>query len=90
LWEHKQATLRLRDAGKAAVNESLLFAAIEAQRLLVTEAIARTNRARRNVARVRHFLEGEPSHAKDADVKAPSTVTWSEDPYLPYPVEEWS
>jgi putative transposase len=27
LWEHKQATLRLRNAGKAAVNESLLISA---------------------------------------------------------------
>ena len=85
---------RLREEGRAAVNEHLIFEAVEAQRALVAGATHRTIRARRAASRSAYALDvatpqldSQPidhgSHHNAGDLK-------EQDRYLPYPLEEWS
>ncbi|WP_213981574.1 Mu transposase C-terminal domain-containing protein [Sphingomonas sp. dw_22] len=94
LWEHRQAMMRLREEGRAAVNEHLIFEAVEAQRALVAGAAHRTIKARRAARRSAYALDattlqfdpqpidhGSQHEADDLEER---------DRYLPYPLEEWS
>ena len=47
LWEHRAAVAELREAGRRAVDEELIFSTILAQRALVDAAGAATKAARR-------------------------------------------
>ncbi len=51
LWEHREATRRLRAQGRRTVDEHTIFAAVEEQRRVLAEAQARSKAARRSVAR---------------------------------------
>jgi putative transposase len=93
LWEHRRAMSLLREEGRAAVDEALIFEAVEAQRALVAGAKHRTLRARRAANRSAHALaHGAPIEGiPDLDVPVPSIGSPTEhDSYLPYPLEEWS
>jgi putative transposase len=86
LWEHRAALRALRDAGRRAVDEDLIFATILAQRALVDEASRATKAMRRDVAR-----RPRPSAPKTIDVSAgPDRLAADPPLVLPYfEVEEW-
>ncbi|WP_199229710.1 Mu transposase C-terminal domain-containing protein [Azospirillum sp. TSO22-1] len=101
LWEHKEAQRRLREQGRGAVDEQLIFDAVEAQRALVAEAVAQTKRARRAVQRVAHLAAADSTARSSqpvlddlAPTRPDPTSNDSSDPapppLLPYVVEDWS
>ena len=86
LWEHRAALRALRDAGRRAVDEELIFSTILAQRALVDEASRMTKAMRREAAR-----RPKPSAPKTIDVPAGPGRPVADTPLvLPYfEVEEW-
>ena len=86
LWEHRAALRALRDAGRRAVDEELIFSTILAQRALVDEASRTTKAMRREAAR-----RPKPSAPKTIDVPAgPGRLVADTPLVLPYfEVEEW-
>jgi putative transposase len=52
LWEHRAAVQRLREQGRAGVDEAAIFAAIAAQRETLAAAQAKSKAARRAMARM--------------------------------------
>ena len=56
-WEQLEAQCLLRERGRAAVNEQLIFEAVETQRLIVAEAARRTKAARLAMQRTSAALE---------------------------------
>jgi len=86
LWEHRAAVAELREGGRRAVDEELIFSTILAQRALVDAAGAATKAARRRVARRAHLAP--PAMI---DVTPAARESGSEPPRpLPYfEVEEW-
>ena len=86
LWEHRAAVAELREAGRRAVDEELIFSTILAQRALVDAAGAATKAARRQVARRAHLA---PTAMIDV---TPAVRESGSDPPRPLPyfeVEEW-
>lgn len=94
LWELKRAMAILRDEGRGAVDDRLIFDAVEAQRMLVREAMGKSMKARRTANRTAHALSFQHSGAGRVPVDAvphrEDQVADLGDTYLPYPVEEWS
>lgn len=94
LWEHRRAMESLRNQGKAAVNEHLIFDAVEAQRALVAGAIGQTARARRAATRSAYAISNttQPldSTMIDGEIGSDLKDRNEQDRYLPYPLEEWS
>lgn len=101
LWEHREALRRLREQGRSAVDEQLIFDAVEAQRALVAEAAATTKRARRAVQRIAHFTTTEPELPPRDPIENGSCAGLSDraedgaakpaaTPLLPYVVDDWS
>lgn len=86
LWEHRAALRALREAGRRAVDEELVFSTILAQRALVDSAMRATKATRRDLARRAHL-----SPAKMIDAPASSEGKSADPPLsLPYfEVEEW-
>ena len=86
LWEHRAALRALRDQGRRAVDEELIFSTILAQRALVDEAARTTKATRRDMARRAHLAP-----PKMIDV-TPATDQIGDDKPLQLPyfaVEEW-
>lgn len=92
LWEHRRVLAQLREEGRAAVNEHLIFEAIEAQRALVAGATHRTIKARRGAARSAYALGATTAPAGSIDQRSPPDPDdrGAPDRYLPYSVEEWT
>jgi len=86
LWEHRAALRALREQGRRAVDEELIFSTILAQRALVDGAIRATKATRRDRARRAHLA---PATAIDGTPAA--DPIGAETPLqLPYfAVEEW-
>lgn len=86
LWEHRAALRALRDAGRRAVDEELIFSTILAQRALVDEASRTTKAMRRDAAR-----RPKSSRAKAIEVSRDAEPSAADTPLvLPYfEVEEW-
>jgi putative transposase len=86
LWEHRAASRSLRDAGRGAVDEELIFSTILAQRALVDEASRTTKAMRRDAAR-----RPKSSLAKAIEVSRDAEPPAADTPLvLPYfEVEEW-
>jgi putative transposase len=83
LWEHREAMKRLRQDGRRAVDERLIFSTILEQRKLV-DAARRTARQRRAVERIRPLVSSTTNPASvTSQVEQASEIT-------PFPVEEWS
>ena len=59
LWEHKKAVARLRELGRAEVDEPAIFRMIEKMRLIVSTAEKESKRTRREIARRNHLSENE-------------------------------
>jgi putative transposase len=86
LWEHRAAVRALREQGRRAVDEELIFSTILTQRALVDEATRTTKAMRRDVARRAHLAV-----TKMIDV-TPEAEPVSDDKPLQLPyfaVEEW-
>ena len=86
LWEHRAALRALREAGRRAVDEELIFSTILAQRALVDEASRTTKATRRDLARRPRLSE-----LKMIDVSPGPERPAADAPLvLPYfEVEEW-
>jgi putative transposase len=86
LWEHRAALRALREAGREAVDEELIFVTILAQRALVDEASRTTKAMRRDAAR-----RPKPAPAKTIEASAGPERLAADPPLaLPYfDVEEW-
>jgi putative transposase len=84
LWEHREATQRLRLEGRRSVDEHAIFAAVAEQRRVLMEAKSRSKAARRTVARVdiaerpasrpKSNGEGLGTESQDAEAKVPMPV----------------
>lgn len=70
LWEYRAAQRRLREQGRAQVNEDAVFAALERLRTLERDATDRTRSVRRDAQRRRQA--GSARAAFIADLPAPS------------------
>lgn len=82
LWEHREALKRLKEQGRQAVDESLIFATVIEQRKLV-DAARRTTKQRRASERVRPLtIASETTSGAAADAT-------DAEPAL-FEVEEWS
>lgn len=85
LWEHRLARRALRAAGRAAIDEALIFETILAQRALVDAAVRATKAIRREQAR--------RPRLGDLHRASPALLERASDPPLAfldtYPVEEW-
>lgn len=96
LWEHRQARKALRDKGIRAVDEQLIFDAVEAQRMIVAEASRRTKSARRQAQRTSYALTDaarmQPQLPEDRAIRAPRLPepAIEDRPVAAYPIEEWS
>jgi len=92
LWEHRLALKRLRDDGRAQVNETEIFRAIEAMRAIADEAILTSKTARRQRERRMRLVEGGRAPAQLVDRLPVEEVEPSLDdgraPEL-FPFEEW-
>ena len=86
LWEHRAALRALREAGRGAVDEELIFSTILAQRALVDEAARTTKTMRRDGVRRAHLA---PSGMIDV-TPDPDQPRADSPLMLPYfEVEEW-
>lgn len=89
LWEHRLALRRLREEGKAAIDEEAIFAAIDAMRGIVDRASAASKLARRQRERRPRqdaAFAAPAAHARPADAMEPLPA----DQRLFTNVEEWS
>lgn len=57
LWEHRKAIEKLRQSGRADIDEAAIFRMVEKMRLIVATAEQETKRTRREKARRSHFVE---------------------------------
>lgn len=87
LAELKQARKRLREQGRSEVDESLIFDALETQRLIVEDAAQRTAHARRKKQRATNALRQSALPSKNELLQPPEAV--SDDPAVPFEIEEW-
>ena len=60
LWEHRHAVARLRERGRARVDEAAVFRMIEQMRALIATAARERRRARRDGARRAHLPAAAP------------------------------
>jgi putative transposase len=86
LWEHRQASRRLREDGRRTVDEHAIFVAIEEQRRILAAAYGRTKSARRAV--VRTALAASQSARKGTKTPAPAAESGEDlDAQVPMPEE---
>jgi len=92
LWEHRLALTRLRDEGRAEINEDAIFTAIDAMRGIAERASAETKTARRQrERRLRHDgVVTERRPAASAVESAPTIEPLPADQRLFKNVEEWT
>lgn len=96
LWEHRLALKRLREEGRALVDEAAIFGTIEAMRTIADDAVRTSKRARRQRERRFHVIEGgrpdllsveawtvegEPAANPSGELQPHERM---------FPVEEWS
>jgi putative transposase len=95
LWEHRLALKRLREDGRAQVDEGAIFRTIQTMRSIADQAITASKAARRQRERRLSVIDGARS---DTSVSATDTETVAErsveeNPLQPHeqmlPVEEW-
>ncbi|MGB6451375.1 MAG: Mu transposase C-terminal domain-containing protein [Steroidobacteraceae bacterium] len=97
LWEHRQALKRLREEGRANIDESAIFRTIEIMRTITDEAVIASKSARRQRERRLRLIQGgrtDPTPAAQAPADVASESEGEEQSKLqPWermlPVEEW-
>ena len=65
LWEHRRAVARLRERGRARVDEAAVFRTIEQMRALTATAARERRRARRDDARRAHLTAAAPPQRQE-------------------------
>lgn len=99
LWEHRLALKRLRDEGRALVDEAAIFRTVEQMRQIADQAVTTSKRARRRRERLRVIQDGRdvfPSEPVTASITVEDTrlAEPEEEKLLPWqrmlPVEEWT
>jgi putative transposase len=97
LWEHRLALKRLGEEGRALVDESAIFGAIEAMRAIADDAVRSSKRARRQRERRFRVIQGGRSALPPAgapDVHDDPVIADGTNELQPhermFPVEEWS
>jgi putative transposase len=96
LWEHRLALKRLREEGRAQMDEAAIFRTIEIMRTIANEAVATSKTARRQrERRLRLISGGRTDTATAVSSLVESTETSEEHETLQpheqmFPVEEWS
>jgi putative transposase len=94
LWEHRLATRKLREEGRAHVDENAIFQAVDAMRRIAEEAVQTTKAVRRQQERrmrlIRGSLTDDTAHLPAGD---PSPLAADGNELQPWenmlPVEEW-
>lgn len=97
LWEHRLALKRLREEGRAHVDEAAIFRTIEAMRGIADEAVRATKTARRRRERRLRVIRGRPITLLAVDAPSTSSLLAKAEPLLdgrqPHenmlPFEEW-
>jgi putative transposase len=89
LWEQRAATQTLRAEGRASVDETAIFSAIEAQRHVLAEAQVSSKAARRAAARLpgRRSVTTEPARPEEAETTS-KDVAGEDDARVPRVVED--
>jgi putative transposase len=82
LWEHREATQRLRREGRRTVDEHAIFTAVAEQRRLLLEAQERSKSARRAVARIDEAVRATTAPRSKGEGQAMET---DEDAKVPMP-----
>ncbi|MFD1538747.1 Mu transposase C-terminal domain-containing protein [Nonomuraea guangzhouensis] len=87
VWEQRAAIARLRESGRAQVDENALFAMVEQMRQITENAAAKTRRARREVER----RSATPAPRSAAPTPPPPAEECADDtPVQPFEViEQW-
>ncbi len=90
LWEHRLAVKRLRELGRAAIDEAAIFDAIDEMHSIAERAVAETKTVRRQrERRLQAERRGEPAPASSAKNQPPSLADLPEEERLFTNVEEW-
>lgn len=94
LWEHRAARRTLREAGRRAVDEELIFRTIEAQRDLIDSAARQTKAIRRHQARRAHLdprpmIDVTPAPNAPEALPAPENKSNALKDHPGFYVEEW-
>lgn len=87
LWEHRAAMQKLQAEGRRAVDEQVLFAAVEEQRRI--EEVARNTTRARRAAEKRKSLPESQSKTDRYDAPLEVLETEHSNPVKPFEVEEW-
>jgi putative transposase len=93
LWEHRESVRRLKQEGRAKVDEAAIFRTLEQMREMTQTAQARTKAARRRQARIEHALSatGFPGTPSPQSPSEPREVDASPFAAIPFDdIEEWS
>ncbi len=92
LWEHELARKRLREEGRARVDEAAIFHAVERMRSIAEQAARESKLARRQRERRLRLIQG--GRVDPAAGDAPAVNDQEEDTRKPWermlPVEEWT
>jgi putative transposase len=88
LWEHKTIVRKLQEEGRREVDAEAIFNQLDKMRTVVTEAAAKTKRARRQAERIRQAPRSTPSPGRNAPMPLADIETPLPPP-KPYEVEEW-
>ena len=95
LWEHRLALKRLREDGRAQVDEGAIFRTIQTMRSIADQAITASKAARRQRERRLSVIDGARSDTSvcAADTETVAERSAGENPLQPHeqmlPVEEW-
>lgn len=93
LWEHELARKRLREEGRARMDEAAIFHAVERMRSIAEEAARESKLARRQRERRLRLLQGGRVDAAAGDAPVVNDLD-KEDTRKPWermlPVEEWT
>jgi putative transposase len=85
LWEHRAAVARLRESGRAQVDEHALFRMVEQMRAITETATKTTRRARRDAQRLAAVTS---PRAVPVEQQLPPVVNGGT-AAAPFTVEEW-
>ena len=94
LWELRRAQAALKERGRTAIDEALIFDAVTAQRALITEAAQRTKQARRHAQRTVNALGATlpplSSGAATVEEWEGENKSTRDALYLPFKFEDWT
>ncbi|MFC0387838.1 hypothetical protein, partial [Muricoccus vinaceus] len=89
LWEQKVAVKAKREQGMRKVDESAIFAAVEARRATIAEAAERTRAARREQQRTAHLTSGRGTGTSAKEMvrtsSEPAAISAPDEAQIPMP-----